>query len=1670
MAVISFTLERRANSSVPWSQWAGFPDGSGGTTAVIQTANDGSLDWEIPADLDPTYQWRIVSSVQGQQMSAVEFDVYDRGETELLGTPLSAEDVQILNFGDQIRMANGKDDAPSIYLNIDRNFFWGDISTSSVMADEFVGSDYTYTFTPNTTNFPNPNNSGNNLHIAERHVCVEIIKVSVDGEEISQDSSQFVYEVNDLGKPTCNVVVKSLYDQFNSKDISIEYKYAPIAGYSDMYYDISRPRTSGADVYTSLAVSIESVEDTNRIYVNAPGMDLQDNTYYYKIVPIYDGLQEPNLDDFPVVETSNVSAVINTSDVNGVQVEIEKFIRFKLDIDYLNPRITSFNVYRATNFDGPYYKVSSVSTLGRTKDPNATTSDKAYIGGVTYLPGISLEVNDLIMIDGYVCYVSEVVADQVYKFKKHSDDSVFNPEFTVFNVNTGKEQFVNIGHTHGCTKTYQYSADDKSSKALHGLIDQTQKYEWATDFTGGTDYNGFASPKFFPLNYETRTESIPKRHFDKAGWYIPNFKKTDSSTVLYNNFETSIDNWSIHNITLDTSQSHPYNNAVYAHPDKFFKDITIGSTTVAPSQQAHLWMTGIAQANGLDDGSSGTIGFLNDGSNKTTDLSGNTSGANKKWASRWCMNTVQNWEKNTSGDTCIENIEKSSSGGPADGMGYIKLLGYKGATGSSFGSDSGDVMAYTVIGRTFSDGDLNNRNWTNSTTSEDTGKWIGGLNSSIIGEMSTSTSVDDTLVPYLDPTKAYLLSCWIRIDTEFSYSVGGGGTPDSAGAWLGTAGPMGTGYGTAQNGPPFGGSFVNIGAYNGWTANDTDNTDHEQDKINGAPYVTPTGDNRQFFHGQVSGGFYDMGQGGAGGQFLSSGYSPNSDWWNGYCSKGGTDKYNSMTWNPLWCVGGAFTDGLTTAMSETTNTSGGDYEDGNVYGSFHGTEHAKANDTIVHGNTPDYSKENIVTGGTEFNNGKWMHLQKVIRFAQEDSSDKVSAESRPIVMPEEGGFVYFCVQNKQQMWEKPSGVYTWAEKDIYISGLSLVEIKTDDLTGTETKHSVTRKEFNANGGSIPYYYTDQTVEYPKNLRPLSSNPNKTISPMVTASSATESDVIITEDLQLDTMNAKQGNLVVVAPKETGIFEEEKDSSEVLSSRVRTTKTKAILLEDKLKNGTNRTVVNAGEPLKLSMAKDYKWTNITDADGNYGARLTYEDRNIPNGALHPFSETSIVTNYEHAKFISGRMFVANVKITSDTVTESHDDFVMYSELGQPDVIPITNYIQIQDFEGAKILAIEELLGNLVVFVEKGVFLVQIPKDDPVSWSLMEAEKSIGLVAKDSIVNWENNLFFAGQDNLYMMTSNFDAQPITTSIRDDYQAYNNSKTACHFDVKKERLLMVLGGLTSHIYALDLKDIRQGKESWSRISLGGQNSVEAFTTDENFKVYAIRTSDTTNYEALGTVVTKDIDGPSHKLTFLRSQGMDKLKNYTHMNTVVSGSNVFIDTDPKPFTYSYAYDETAQEIIDTFTFSATTDFHASRQAGVANNINVAYYGTNVSLSTEIIDSADTAIYDLVPDNIGDTLEAVGFNRKTGWIKKADIRQNVYLRRFNIKYKSNVELSLKIYTDNDESTVAKTITIPSSINVVEMKSFRVGKRFKTLQLELCADKSIGPDIEIYRMEIELDD
>ena len=66
------------------------------------------------------------------------------------------------------------------------------------------------------------------------------------------------------------------------------------------------------------------------------------------------------------------------------------------------------------------------------------------------------------------------------------------------------------------------------------------------------------------------------------------------------------------------------------------------------------------------------------------------------------------------------------------------------------------------------------------------------------------------------------------------------------------------------------------------------------------------------------------------------------------------------------------------------------------------------------------------------------------------------------------------------------------------------------------------------------------------------------------------------------------------------------------------------------------------------------------------------------------------------------FVGNVKLDPGGLDETHPDFVMYSEFGMPDVIPISNFIAIRDQQGGSIIGMNRILNNLVVFMTR-VFL-------------------------------------------------------------------------------------------------------------------------------------------------------------------------------------------------------------------------------------------------------------------------------------------------------------------------------------------------------------------------------
>tara|TARA_Y100000361_G_scaffold23191_3_gene18318 strand:+ start:816 stop:4385 length:3570 start_codon:yes stop_codon:yes gene_type:complete len=189
------------------------------------------------------------------------------------------------------------------------------------------------------------------------------------------------------------------------------------------------------------------------------------------------------------------------------------------------------------------------------------------------------------------------------------------------------------------------------------------------------------------------------------------------------------------------------------------------------------------------------------------------------------------------------------------------------------------------------------------------------------------------------------------------------------------------------------------------------------------------------------------------------------------------------------------------------------------------------------------------------------------------------------------------------------------------------------------------------------------------------------------------------------------------------------------------------------------------------------------------KLDFFDPGLPDGARHPYeTSTSSDVKFKYATMLNGRQFVANVKITGEEETEEYPNFVMYSEPNSPDIIPTSNFIQLQDLQGGEIVGIETLMSDIVVFMTKGIFRINVPSADPTNWSLVEAHPNIGCINDKGITKAPNGIFFLSNEDVIFLDSGFQATPITYPIRDDYQstvASSSSIMKTHYDAKYNKL---------------------------------------------------------------------------------------------------------------------------------------------------------------------------------------------------------------------------------------------------------------------------------------------
>ena len=127
-----------------------------------------------------------------------------------------------------------------------------------------------------------------------------------------------------------------------------------------------------------------------------------------------------------------------------------------------------------------------------------------------------------------------------------------------------------------------------------------------------------------------------------------------------------------------------------------------------------------------------------------------------------------------------------------------------------------------------------------------------------------------------------------------------------------------------------------------------------------------------------------------------------------------------------------------------------------------------------------------------------------------------------------------------------------------------------------------------------------------------------------------------------------------------------------------------------------------------------------------------------------------------------------------------------------------------------------------------------------------------------------------------------------------------------------------------------------------------------------------------------------------------------------------------------------------------------------------------NLSLTDSWITaiSKQSNVYQLDSNNGTESVQSL---YRTGWIAPIDLDRNVMLRRINLDYTSPVDLTVKIFSDEDTVNPVSTKTIPSSSTPAH-ESIRLSTRVKYFQVQIETPLSSLDNVRIERIEIEVDD
>ncbi|MFZ5987349.1 MAG: hypothetical protein ACOYWZ_09545 [Bacillota bacterium] len=123
---------------------------------------------------------------------------------------------------------------------------------------------------------------------------------------------------------------------------------------------------------------------------------------------------------------------------------------------------------------------------------------------------------------------------------------------------------------------------------------------------------------------------------------------------------------------------------------------------------------------------------------------------------------------------------------------------------------------------------------------------------------------------------------------------------------------------------------------------------------------------------------------------------------------------------------------------------------------------------------------------------------------------------------------------------------------------------------------------------------------------------------------------------------------------------------------------------------------------------------------------------------------------------------NIMFLGNDITGNLQSRIYYSAFRDPTTWDVSFYIDIAEDKGGKITGLKKFGNYLVIFKSNGIFTGQFSGDVELPLTL-SAVSNIGCKGGDSIVVYEDILFFQGFDGIYQMDYSFNPIKISEPIR-------------------------------------------------------------------------------------------------------------------------------------------------------------------------------------------------------------------------------------------------------------------------------------------------------------------